>query len=116
MSNTKWTKGAWIPYCPRELLNVGYITVENGDGELIYCIDAHKRRLKEYTANAHLIAAAPEMYEMLESTCIELLHVISKLNDYERKDYNCGQSTPPDLTDMETCQLIQVLLAKARGE
>lgn len=71
---------------------------------------------KDRDANAHLIAAAPEMYEMLERVETELRHAIGEINDM-RMARVCGTDlTPPDLWDAETCYDVAVLLAKARGE
>ena len=68
------------------------------------------------TIHAHLIAAAPKMYKMLEQLSSELRHAIGEVNDM-RKAKICGSDlTPPDLWDAESCYLADKLLAKARGE
>lgn len=63
MSEVKFTKGPW------KVQDDGYgligVALRNGFGVLI----GHKN--KETIANAHLIAAAPEMYEMLIQLQVE---------------------------------------------
>lgn len=71
---------------------------------------------KEREANAHLIAAAPEMYEMLEIASRELLTLIDEVNDQRASQITSATETEPDYLDAETVHLIQLLLAKARGE
>ena len=68
--------------------------------------------------DAHLIAAAPEMYEALQATSNELQWALSELNKRIERDhdYSSASLDPPELLDMETCHNNAVLLAKARGE
>ena len=66
MSEAKFTNGKWVAFYPHELLNDGHISVETESGKLIYFREVHKTTLEEQAANANLIAAAPEMYEMLD--------------------------------------------------
>tara|TARA_R110000782_G_C14819187_1_gene413735 strand:+ start:11359 stop:11631 length:273 start_codon:yes stop_codon:yes gene_type:complete len=89
MSETNFTKGEWVAYINKVNLNHGYAAVECEDRR-IYGQKVYKSNEIEETANAHLIAAAPEMYAMLESfLCLEGLIKTDK---------------------------IQALLTKARGE
>ena len=83
MSETKFTKGEWR--VERFVNGKGFEIAFNDDGEVItdYVYDEH---------DANLIAAAPEMYEMLESL---------------REDYGLLTKVGKD---------IDKLLAKARGE
>jgi len=67
-------------------------------------------------ANAHLIAAAPEMYAMLKEVLSEMWMLIDEVNDQRLSHMRFDAETPPDLCDQETLHRIQVLLAKARGE
>ena len=67
-------------------------------------------------ANAHLIAAAPEMYDALESACSEIYSLINNINKKITMETRSDSLDPPDLIDMQTCHDIQLLLAKARGE
>ncbi len=102
MSDTKFTKGEWIVYdssmdwgnVNRDELVIGMDSF-NHDWTDHYC--AHKITIGddegEARANAHLIAAAPEMYEMLATI-----------------ENDSGQ-VPAWLWDK-----IQSTLAKARGE
>ena len=100
--NTKFTKGEWIVYDKNddwgnirgEELVIG-MSSYNEDYTNHYC--SHKITIEsdedESRANAHLIAAAPDMYEMLE-----MLVNGDSINDHsiERE--------------------VVTLLAKARGE
>lgn len=85
MSKTKFTKGPW------KVQDDGYgligVAFRKGYGVLV----GHKDN--ESISNSHLIAAAPEMYEMLE-------HIL--LEPYGREDLSNER--------------IEKLLAKARGE
>lgn len=73
MFKAKFTKGPWsidvsqinnAPHCL-----VGYC---NKDGELfeicgVYGVYSHEVECEQSTANAHLIEAAPDMYEFIET-------------------------------------------------
>lgn len=63
MSNPKFTPGPW----EYEGINGKVVSVING----IHAVVAHngtfRHSAKESAANAHLIAAAPELYEALEN-------------------------------------------------
>lgn len=89
MSEAKFTKGEW------KIQDDGYgmigVILKKGLGILV------GRKSKETQANAHLIAAAPEMYEMLD----EVSHVL-------------GHELNP--TNKTYIKAIKELLAKARGE
>ena len=93
MSEAKFTKGEWIAFYPHEIHNSGHVSVENEEGRQICISEVYKSNLDEGTANVRLIAAAPEMYDLLNS--IE--------NDADR--------IPTFLWDK-----IQSVLAKARGD
>lgn len=66
--------------------------------------------------DAHLIAAAPKLYEMLKNVSSELYQMIDEVNDQRLANSHPQAETPPDLVDMETLHLIELLLAEARGE
>ena len=89
MSEAKFTKGPWD-------IEIGcsqaFVTTEN---KFIHesIVDIATGNRDERVANAHLIAAAPEMYEMLE-------HINLTLGD----EYS------------DELDKIEVILAKARGE
>lgn len=87
MSNTKFTKGPWqfTPAGPADSKGYGVCAMWGEPGSA------------EYLGNAHLIAAAPEMYEML--------YVITK---YSKA--NGDYLLPVCIEELE------MLLAKARGE
>jgi hypothetical protein len=111
MGEAKLSKGEWFEWYPHELLNhdgavetvsrhrhnlkrdlSGYVCVETACGREIYTKSTSNRTISEDVANANLIAAAPEMYEMLTSL---------------REDF--GFNHPVGIE-------IDELLAKARGE
>jgi len=91
MSETKFTKGEWSAWGER----VGIIDKSDSQANGMMMEVAYIEKYDfpdEYIANANLIAAAPDMYAMLE---------------YLREDYGL-------LTDVG--KDIDKLLAKARGE
>ena len=130
MSEAKFTKGVWIADIRGGCCAVYEKSRESDtqgchfddDRNIYYSSHGasynghHWIMSPESIANAHLIAAAPEMYEMLESASKELYQLINEINKHRMTQVNSGTETPPDLHDMETCHLIGVLLAKARGE
>ncbi|MFT5708003.1 MAG: hypothetical protein ACI9ES_002305 [Oceanospirillaceae bacterium] len=95
---TKFTKGPWTAS------NVGYYTMVFSGGVLI-------SEISSGNSNAHLIAAAPDMYTMLQA------HIAAWDNLY-----------PSDVNDVEEINIgefeaihgfinkTKLLLAKARGE
>jgi len=85
MSKTKFTKGPWIAQTHDGEVKHAVIHLNGGGFDISRCPDS--------VANAHLIAAAPDMYDALAS--IE----------------NDGKQVPAWLWDK-----IQDTLAKARGE
>lgn len=91
MNNSKFTSGEWIAYCPHEILNSSHVSVENDHGVQICISEVYKSNLIERTANMNLIAAAPDMYNLLA-----------------------------EIADLDECQMIKgaiaEVLAKARGE
>ena len=112
MSEVKFTKWQWSAHDKRPQCNGFSIFAENQYVAFVGDSDDNT----DCKANAHLIAAAPEMYEMLEQLSSELRHAIGEVNDM-RKAKICGSDlTPPDLWDAESCYLADKLLAKARGE
>ena len=125
----KFTKGEWIAYLHDDdedfrgnwnqvIIGMGSY---NNDPSNHYCahkviIDGVEDTDFEGIANAHLIAAAPDMYEMLESALGEMTVLIEEVNASRLSKINSWTETPPDKHDQETLHLIQCLLAKARGE
>ncbi|CAM0047153.1 hypothetical protein VPHK435_0080 [Vibrio phage K435] len=83
MSEAKFTKGPWVARGKTPSRIYG---MQRKDKEVI--VAATGSVINEAGANAHLIAAAPEMYEFLESLQLDVD------NDYKRDE----------------------ILAKARGE
>ena len=104
---TKFTKGEWK--VERFVNNKGFEISFNDDGEVVadYIYEE---------ADAHLIAAAPSMYAMLEEVAKELYNLIDEVNDQRLSHVNASSLTQPELCDGETIHNIQLLLAKARGE
>lgn len=77
----------------------------------------HEKDIDELFAFAMtLFQQRVELISHLANTNDELAHTISKLNEYEKKDFRCDQITPPDLTDAQTCHENQVYLAEISGE
>lgn len=107
MSNTKFTKGEWVVInkepgkYEKETVNNCVKMVDSAKTKYdanVYCVLGgfdRETQKDEIESNAHLIAAAPEMYEILSSI----------VNQIESADLN-GIDTHP----------IKSLLAKARGE
>ena len=91
---TKFTKGKWN-FCSDG--NV-YAFLNNGGANKLFSTETKSIFLsEEEKANAHLIAAAPEMYEALEQVMTTL----------SSDGFGCFDNT---------CAEIGKLLAKARGE
>jgi len=113
---TGFTKGEWhvMENC------AGSIEVETDHDNYLnigICTDGEDcTNNPEVLANAHLIAAAPEMYVMIESLTKELYRAIDECNDQRLSHITSQTETPPDLWDMESLHLAQLLLKKARGE
>jgi hypothetical protein len=105
MSEAKFTEGDWTSYESGLLIDIheygysvdksksgfSYCGVSNGKEIVAICVSEGGGTHK---ANAHLIAAAPEMYEMLKGMADATVH-----------NYN-----------YETAKPIYALLAKARGD
>jgi hypothetical protein len=90
----KFTKGDWVAFYPHEVLSEGLMSIESDVGKLICKAEVYKSNISEATANAHLIAAAPEMYQLLK-----LISDLSLITD-----------------DKGLSDEIDDLLSKARGE
>ena len=86
---TKFTSGPW-------LITTDKFSVTNHDGKIAE-VDAKAAPLDEAVANTKLIAAAPDLYDALESGCMDCL-------GRKAKDNPC-----------ESCYVGKVL-RKARGE
>ena len=106
MSEAKFTKGEWKVTKVQERL----FRVDSECGEVAKTIrwngsESHKYN-NEVEANAHLIAAAPEMYNLLKE-CKEVLGGTYDVNDWPANGETCCDYMMRD---------IEKLLAKARGE
>ena len=106
MSETKFTKGEWVSCIRSCYLNQGYVSVE-ADGKRIYGESMYNTSEVEDTANAHLIASAPEMYSILELDLADLVYELKYCepiyeHQIEKLKAKINQKTK--------------LLAKARGE
>lgn len=109
MNETKFTKGGWVARTEKfGGMQIGLVYVNGGGFNVSDAPDA--------IANAHLIAAAPEMYAMLEMGLSEMHGLINEVNDQRMSRIHSQMQTPPDLHDGQTLHEIQMLLAKARGE
>lgn len=86
MSEAKFTKSEWVVHIVPVYLNHGYASVEYGDGR-IHGEHMYNSTEIEVTANAHLIAAAPEMYAMLDSLlCLEGVIKTDKIKELLAKE------------------------------
>lgn len=114
MSEAKFTRGPWLS--PKGSMTK-FIDARIGSGMLQeVCSVGPTQECSQQEANDHLIAAAPEMYEMLE-TCLSEMHgLIDEVNDQRASRITSTTESEPDYHDQETLHLIQLLLAKARGE
>lgn len=92
MSETEFTKGPWVAKMNAAYFDIcaPYAQLNSGLDERV-CIGV----MPDQEANAHLIAAAPEMYEMLE----KIHEGIAGVGEYGEFYYDAKD-----------------LLAKARGE
>ncbi|MBL4941148.1 MAG: hypothetical protein JKY81_05725 [Colwellia sp.] len=107
MSQTKFTKGEWAANFPH---------VESKGRLISDCGISNYEDHEEEKANANLIAAAPDMYQMIEDLSFELQCAIDSIN-YDRMNKVTPQTeTPPELWDSESLHDAQLLLKKARGE
>lgn len=96
MSGIKATPGPWVVNDTHPTRACLYISSpddlhKTGDVATVYCAGT-----PSYEQDAHLIAAARELYEAMDLALTDL-HV-------------CGNVTP------ETCNLFEKVMAKARGE
>lgn len=102
MIETKFTNGEWVVD--------SYASIDNSvrvmQGNFLISYSFIFDDAEEVNANAHLIAAAPEMYEEIERDIAELKEFILTLKEYSNDwlFYNSKLSGK------------ELLLAKARGE
>jgi hypothetical protein len=82
----------------------------NADTNILIC-DAGAIEYDENKANAKLIAAAPEMFEMLE-------HILSDSAHVDEKDNSDGTSSPHEYVTLSRTDIneIRELVKKAKGE
>ena len=99
-----FTKGKWFVHT----MDPTVVIIPGGGFDINAIPDAE--------ANAHLIAAAPDMYKMIMSLSNELYMAIDEINGQRLSRANCQTESQPDLWDMESLHDAEVLLAKARGE
>ena len=106
MSKEKFSSGKWVVYIGHVSLNCGFVSVCCGD-KTVYGREMYKSTEIESIANAYLIAAAPEMYEEIESDLADLVYDLEYCepvyeHQIEKLKSKINQKTK--------------LLAKARGE
>lgn len=115
MSDTKFTKGPW--YVPDPDENTPLQIVSSGAKRGVTTMfDFEDIEYPEDIANAHLMAAAPEMYEMLESALDEMNMLINEVNSQRTSKITSLTESEPDYHDGQTLYEIHQLLTKARGE
>lgn len=95
----KFTKGEWIVYP-----SGSFVAVESEYGSNIYNRDVYQSTIVEQMANAHLIAAAPEMYAELLADVARITKILETFTGLKNEPLN-----------NELSRKIK-LLAKARGE
>lgn len=103
MSEAKFTKGEWF-------------VVETDNELTVSCDNYDILTMWSDVNDAQLIAAAPKRYKALDEAWKTIYQLIDEINDQRMNRVHSGIETPPDLYDMEQVQLIQMLLAEARGE
>lgn len=100
----KFTKGEWLVRgckikSTKCSIEIAKVTISN-----------------EGKANSELIAAAPDMYKMIDELHKELLQAINEVNTHRAKVVNSQTESEPDYWDAQSCYEAQLLLKKARGE
>ena len=69
----KWTPGPWVFSEP---IGAEHAEVRDKDGRRVaVTIGSYPRRTRTEDANAHLIAAAPDLYAALSKTCANALEL-----------------------------------------
>lgn len=111
MKEEKFTKGPWSADSPYSTMFMVVDSQQQPITEVQCGTDEHGDYLacEKEKANAHLIAAAPELYTALESCMSELLFMINKHNTHNMSDNSYEY-------DYQTVHEAQMVLAKARGE
>ncbi len=111
MSKAKFTKGSWVGFNNGKWSDCGAWSVDNDEASsysnvavnvedvTICLVVSDSWNDEEIEANAHLIAAAPDMYATL-----------NEVRDFIASDINCGPC------GLGLVVIIDELLAKARGE
>lgn len=108
MSKTAWTKGPWTR-CTGGTVNPKIYGIDGRDGRaVIRWQGIAKPESLESQANAHLIAAAPELYEALNRAMVELDAAADGLGAMGKIDHadDCRL----------TVKAVLEVMAKARGE
>lgn len=108
-TETKFTKGEW------EVSEDGLSVGANGFKVARVHSGCATPYVQKTTNNAHLIAAAPKMYEMIDTLSRELQSAIREVNN-NRGVNNRDPLSQSDFWDEETLHDAQLLLAQARGE
>lgn len=132
MSKAKFTKGEWkaaifedgasVDVGSFEIINIENTAIDRDYGEKGFNHWSESDTvhidipMSEQHGNAHLIAAAPDMYKMIDDLTLELQMAINELNTHRMTKVTSQTETPPDMWDMQSCHEAQVLLKKARGE
>jgi hypothetical protein len=122
MSEAKFTKGPWVckelPYFSGSPFREYEINRPDGWTRIAKVIVSVSSLADDYApardleANAHLIAAAPELYEALQ---IARDYVAAELED-ERQAYKGYEASSNIMTIEEDLSRADAALAKARGE
>lgn len=117
MTAAKWLPGPWFVH-DYSALYPGQITVSCDDPAEITVANVRSGASgtpAEALANAHLIAAAPELYDGLGELLDDIeTGLIASASSHSGRDDEDFLSEFPE--DYERCKRLRGLLAKARGE
>ena len=94
MDEHKWTQGPWIASAP--MTGIGHMVCKLSSS---WCVKSYQKPSTDASPDAHLIAAAPELYEALEEAAKVLKYVVEEYRGYA-----------------ELLHKSNAALAKARGE
>jgi hypothetical protein len=119
MTETKHTPGPWEIFSPDagpdyhpgiEALEGSFSIVVYGDEDDVTGVQGRTR--PEALANAHLIAAAPDLLEALEGA----LPSLERLATEEMRGNRAPTGQPPRTAALERYEIALAAISKARGE
>lgn len=112
----KWTPGPWVAFFTAE--ECGATPKDGGKGDIAHCAGHDsQRRTVEADANAHLIAAAPDLYAALDMqvrNCPQCKGATRAVDAFTW--LMSDKDETPEPTDCRWCRDGRAALAKARGQ